>query len=76
MHLFPKILSGMANSVDPDQTAPSGSALFAYVILSDTLVFEILGHLPFFPFKSFQKVIFCQGHLCRSTFAKFCYGVM
>ena len=31
----------MANSVDPDQTAPSGavwsgSALFAYVILSET----------------------------------------
>ena len=47
MHLFIKILSGMANSVDPDQTAPSGSALFAYVTLSDTLVFEILGHLPY-----------------------------
>ena len=52
MHLFLKILSGMANSVDPDQTAPSGavwsgSALFAYVILSETLVFEILGHLPY-----------------------------
>ena len=46
------LLSGMANSVDPDQTAPSGavwsgSALFACVILSDTLVFEILGHLPY-----------------------------
>ena len=41
----------MANSVDPDQTAPSGavwsaSALFAYVILSETLVFEFFGHLP------------------------------
>ena len=41
----------MANIVDPDQTAPSeavwsGSALFANVILSDTLVYEILGHLP------------------------------
>ena len=40
----------MANSVDPDQTAPegavwSGSALFAYTILSATLVYEILGHL-------------------------------
>ena len=39
----------MANSVDPDQTAPSGavwsgSALFAYAILSDTLVYEILRH--------------------------------
>ena len=35
----------MANSVDPDQTAPSeavgsGSALFAYAIL-----YKILGHL-------------------------------
>ena len=41
----------MANSVDLDQTAPSGavwseSALFAYAILSETLVLEILGHLP------------------------------
>ena len=38
----------MANSVDPDQTAPSGAVWsgptqFAYVILSDTLVFKILG---------------------------------
>ena len=51
MKRFFKILSGIANSVDPDQTAPSGavwegavlsgSALFTYVILSDTLVFEI-----------------------------------
>ena len=36
----------MANSVDSDQTAPSGavwsgSALFAYAILSETLVCEI-----------------------------------
>ena len=42
----------MANIVDPDQTAPSGavwsgSALFAYVILSETFVFELLGHLPY-----------------------------
>ena len=56
MHPVLKIISGMANSVDPDQTAPSGAvwsgsalfALFAYVILSDTLkLFEILGHLPY-----------------------------
>ena len=32
MEMFLKILCGMANSVDPDQTAP-GSALFAYAIL-------------------------------------------
>ena len=42
MQLFLKILNEVANSVDPGQTAPSGavlygSALFAYVILSDTL---------------------------------------
>ena len=41
----------MVNSVDPDQTAPSGvvwsgSALFAFAISSDTLVYEVLGQLP------------------------------
>ena len=40
----------MANSEDPDQTAPSGavwsgSALFVYGISSETLAFKILGHL-------------------------------
>ena len=43
MQLFPKILRGKANSIDVDQT---GSALFAYAILSRTLVYKILGHLP------------------------------
>ena len=32
------------NCVDPDQTAPT---LFTYAILSDTLVYDILGHLPY-----------------------------
>ena len=39
----------MANRVDPNQTEGavcSGSALFAYAILSDTLVYEMFGHLP------------------------------
>ena len=41
----------MANSIDPDQSATSGAVwsgptLFAYAILSETLVYEILGHLP------------------------------
>ena len=36
MQMFLKILSGIANSVDPDAN------------LSDTLVYEILGHLLFF----------------------------
>ena len=39
MQLFHKILSGRAHGVAPDQTAP-----FAYAILSETLVFEILGY--------------------------------
>ena len=43
MQLFLIIISGKANSVDPDQIAP---ALFAYIILSETLVNKILGHLP------------------------------
>ena len=51
MQLFHNLLSGMANSVGPDQNAPSGavwsgSALFAHVILPETLMFKILGHLP------------------------------
>ena len=42
----------MANSVDPDQTAPeeavwSGSAMFVHASLLETLVYEILGHLPY-----------------------------
>ena len=38
-----------ANHVDPDQTAPqsTGTALFAYDFLSETLGFEILGHLRY-----------------------------
>ena len=35
----------MSNSVDPDQTAlKEQSPLFAYAILSDTLVYESLGY--------------------------------
>ena len=38
----------MANSIDPDQTAPSGgvwsgSALLAYAILFETLMYKISG---------------------------------
>ena len=50
MQLLMKILSEMVNSVDPAQTHPEGavrpgSTLFAYVILSESFVSEILGHL-------------------------------
>ena len=46
MQLYLKTLSVKANSVDPDQNVFwFGSALFAYAILSATLVYKILGHL-------------------------------
>ena len=48
MQWFLKILKRMANSVDSDQTALS---LFAYAILSETLVYEILGNLQYSPSK-------------------------
>ena len=44
MQLLLKMLSGMANSVDPDQTAPASA------ILLETLVYEILGHLLYSSF--------------------------
>ena len=44
MQLFLKTLSGKANGVEPDQTSPSGSSLFACAILLETLVYDILGH--------------------------------
>ena len=61
MQLILKILSGMANSEDPNQSAPSGSgyALFACAILSEALVYKILGHLP-----HCLHVPFCQKLWC------------
>ena len=46
MQMFLKTFSEIANSVDPDQTAPSGavwsgSALFAYVSWLANLVYKI-----------------------------------
>ena len=55
VQLFLKIVSGMANSAEPDETA-----LFAYAILSDSLLYEILGHLPYH-MKSSQ--LLCVGFL-------------
>ena len=53
----------MVNSVDPDQTASSGavgsgSALFAYAILSDTFVYKILWEYMYVV-RAHQK---CLGH--------------
>ena len=58
MPFFHKILNGMSNSVGPNQTAPegSGSSLFAYAILSEILVYKILGQL-----------LKCTGELFRPT---------
>ena len=66
----------MANSVDPDQSAPSGavwsgSALFAYVFLSDTLVLEMLGHLPYYyiHLSHFQYLIYLyRRQLVNNTY--------
>ena len=45
--MHPKDAEGIANSVDPDQTAPlgavwSGSALFAHTCLSENLRYVII----------------------------------
>ena len=50
MLLFLKVFSVIANSVDPNQTIPLTYLCwhrFAYAILSETLVYVILGHLPY-----------------------------
>ena len=65
MKWFLKILSGMANSV-PDQTAPSGAvwsgpALFAYAILLENSMCEIIGHLPHLPAP--VSCVSCQAKL-------------
>ena len=66
----------MANCVDPEQTDPSEaalseSALCAYAILSETLVYQILGHLPlstiFLP-NEFQLLLVCYKILLRTGF--------
>ena len=58
MHLFLKIFSGIANSVDPNQTAPK--CLFAYAVLSEILVYEI--------FRTFTVVMKGKyNKICRRT---------
>ena len=47
-----KIFSGMAKSLDPDQTAPQGAvqcgfALFEYAIWSEILVYKMLERLSY-----------------------------
>ena len=48
-----KIHSGIANSADPDQTAPSGRSSLIWVcticlcnFVTNFLVYQIMGHLP------------------------------
>ena len=65
----------MANSVDPDQTAPeavwSGSALFAYAILPETLVFEIIGHLPYTLHQQILINLVCRYSNCELWTTKY-----
>ena len=52
--LFLKMLSGMAKSVNPDQTAPSSDlGLFVYDILSETLEYKHLGY--FMSYRTIQS---------------------
>ena len=58
--MHPKAAEGIANSVDPDQTAPLGSALSAKICLS-----ENLGILQYFMI--FQNSFWIRGQLSQST---------
>ena len=77
MHLFLKILSGMVNSVDPDQTAPSCLHVFAYAILSAVRVYKILGHLPYIflgEIRENMKAFSWKKHLIWSYARHFMYN--
>ena len=50
----------MANSVDPDQTVP-GFTLFAHAILSELLVYKIIGQLSFLGL--YQIFCICLSHI-------------
>ena len=47
MQLFLKMLSGMANNVDIQEQSDLGLHCLDILFFSDTLVCEILGHLPY-----------------------------
>ena len=66
MQLFLKKISGMENSKDTDQTVWSESALFAYAILSDTLVYKIVGYLPYLQVP--QEVLVSTHNIRRFIF--------
>ena len=62
----------MANSVDPDQTAPEQSDLglqFSYAILPDTLVYKLIGPLPYSKREEFEKISFRVGTLSEGTWS-------
>ena len=58
MQLFHKKTSEMVNKVEPDQEQSVLGLHCLHVILSETLVYEILEHLPFM-FQAYWKK--CQG---------------
>ena len=72
----------MANSVDPDQTALSGtvwsrSVLFAFAILSATLVYESLEHLQHILFIFFfaEKSVFSRTKETLSFLLLFFFSI-
>ena len=47
MHLFLKMLSGMADRIDPDQPAPSGESNLGLLCLQMVFCQKLFGHLPY-----------------------------
>ena len=70
MQWFLRILREMANSVDHDQEQSDLGLhypVFAYAILSETLVYKILGHLPYL----YNNFYFC---FCTKTYHGYSLG--
>ena len=58
----------MTNSVDPDQIAPSGSTLFAYAFLSETMVYKISEYLTYHMYTDTILIIYGK---CPKLFVLF-----
>ena len=74
MHLCHKSFAGIANSIDPDQTASLGAvrsatALFAHTILLEILLYEIFGELLYILLLTLPPVSFSYLHLFKSGIA-------
>ena len=66
MQLFLKILSGIANSVDPDQTAPSGA------VWSGSALFALYHFVRNFGVRNFRTFTVPTGHLLSFHTCTYC----